>query len=674
MPGAIPAALIPLPKRIAVGDKTRVPPADLVVVAPRHRSGASQAAVELVRRRVRHLLGKRPRFQAHQKRITRPVRIALGTPASNRLVRRAEQQGHITLAGEQLGPEAYQITYHQDPDKKTLTFFLVGNTDPGVYYAAQTFVHALTARDGSLSIPLLEVTDWPDFEQRGFLRCETETLDASWWEQTLDTAAGWKLNLAVVHLPADVLGAALESDVRASRRAKRTLTRLTQLADERAMAMVPCVSDLSAAFADALGRTRPGGVVTPGATGAPGEPRRADLAQVGVRDDVVEALIQLVDRLQLRQLGIGLSEHGYGRTVEPNRVQFQNEATVIGCVYEGLQKRSPPCDLHVMLSPGSRPYTREVLDALPKSIKFVDCGGQIAYRIGTGQAVRPAVAEMAQRGYWLTLTPAWGRLAWGGLLVPAAGTIRARLHEAETADLKGVVAEASFLDQYLYNLAAGAEWLWNLDGRSPRELYQAHAAAQGLGSAEAGADYLEQMEHAAQTILRANEPTCGSVHLSDRSLVASALARAQRLGLGEGDQDGVDEWFLGELPDRLLGPLEQATQACQSAMKLARRLRSKRLLYEAESLKLVAQVYHAAFWVLYVIGRECLPDRGERPWTSWEAEVRRSLRGLKRYLIALPKSRRRASAGNTAFDDDLKRLRSTVDQFHELMEAGLISV
>lgn len=50
MPEPTPNALIPLPKRMALGEWLDVPPDQLVVVVPRHRTGTSHAAVDLVRR------------------------------------------------------------------------------------------------------------------------------------------------------------------------------------------------------------------------------------------------------------------------------------------------------------------------------------------------------------------------------------------------------------------------------------------------------------------------------------------------------------------------------------------------------------------------------------------------------------------------------------------------
>ena len=170
--------VIPLPKQASIPSKRVVPSRAVTVRLGRAAGEVERHAAERLRavlRQPRDAAPARARFEIH-----------LGVCDGRGRLDGTTVPGADALAACPNKGQAYVIAPLGD-DRVAL----VGLDPRGVYYAAKTFgqLVAPTVADGKVAIPLAQVTDWPDLEERGI-----------WWfnpnfpDAELDWYAGVKLN------------------------------------------------------------------------------------------------------------------------------------------------------------------------------------------------------------------------------------------------------------------------------------------------------------------------------------------------------------------------------------------------------------------------------------------------------------------------------------------------
>jgi len=156
--------VIPLPKEIKIEEKVTLPK-DQVSIVVNGKTGLEEEAAVREMEKIFGKTGPDGSFQIIIGRLERDGKVAgikiPGAEELNRLPNR-EQSYLIYPAGDE-------------------RIVLTGLSVPGVFYAALTLRQLLegSVSGNTVSIPLAEVTDWPDIPRRGFFNSEISFTPAS---------------------------------------------------------------------------------------------------------------------------------------------------------------------------------------------------------------------------------------------------------------------------------------------------------------------------------------------------------------------------------------------------------------------------------------------------------------------------------------------------------------
>ncbi|MEA3400750.1 MAG: glycoside hydrolase family 20 zincin-like fold domain-containing protein [Armatimonadota bacterium] len=573
--------LLPLPQQIAIPRAVTLPADEVrLVLADDAGETEGQAAAEL-----------RELFQAQ-------VGVDLDEGGFTLLLGVCDEQGRLggrTVPSAQRlreVPNAEQAYVIQPLDEDTLA---LGALDPrGVYYAARTLCQLLEGRfaDGGVTIPLAEVVDWPDIEERGEWGGSAGS-DIEWM-------AEHKLNLVERHA-----GLSFTDDGAPVAELDEDRLRAARL---RALNLVPIIHHL-----DYLGRT---GIFEhyPEVEGEGEE--RADVggspAPLCFHEPQTKQIIggwmrELAAMEGVTDIQVWLSEwHGHctceqcQQAAEQGLPQHALEAKVVGEILQEMRDEGIDIDARVLLTQGSFPVNEEVLAAAPPEL-------DISYYCGAGRPlstynssrepmIYPLMQRYAAEGNWLGVYPQF--TASFALVCPWSGPQFMKYRMTEFAE-KGIDSVCGYTvpnnQLHEFNVLAAAEWGWNVDGRSPREFAIAWATRKGVEDAEAVGEWAELLGPITWN-LYGSPHGCGN-HLALLRQAAALIQNGTAPELGEGiwryydsveqlDEDLHDVAEARRIAERLDVPeLVHDTRFAQSNAILARRI------YEVAELVAAGEVF-----------------------------------------------------------------------------------
>lgn len=140
--------VVPLPKQVAITGRAVVTPEQVRIVT----ADAAPPLVAQAARELRECLGPPPDGPATQSPVF-TITLELGGPDAQ------------ALANLKNADQAYRIV----PDERSSVLRCVARKPRGLYYATKTLQQLIRARAeaSQVSIPICEVTDWPDIGERG---------------------------------------------------------------------------------------------------------------------------------------------------------------------------------------------------------------------------------------------------------------------------------------------------------------------------------------------------------------------------------------------------------------------------------------------------------------------------------------------------------------------------
>jgi len=464
---------LPLPKQIAIAEKVTLHPSEVGVRLRREAGPAEETAAAQLEALFVERAGVEPRGNG--------FRIVIGVCDEAGSVRGRE--GVIDPARLRRLPNAEQAYAIVPWREDELVLTALG--EAGVYYAVQTLRQLLeaTLSEESVEIPIVEVLDWPDLEERGEWGGSV-VRDIEWM-------AAHKMNLIESHMQAKVLedGSVEVSMANAEmfRRGRDNalnaapiITHLDHLLGVGAYAVYP---QLIGQGYD-LNNPVSGSLIAPCAS----QPEFIDLLAEWM--DTLSSIEGVTD------ISVWLSEcrvqcecadcQEYG--------QYALEAKSIVEAFRRNQPKHPEIDMRILLTQGSYDTNAEVLAEIPPEVGVTYYDGGRTYDSSREEMIYPLLEEFAAGGGWLgcypQLTAAWR------IVCPWTGPqfIHYRVNEFVDDGLQCLCGYATPDNRcYEFNVLAAAEWSWNAKGRSPREFAAAWATRTGLAEPDAVAEWALRM-------------------------------------------------------------------------------------------------------------------------------------------------------------------------------------
>ncbi|NOY79491.1 MAG: hypothetical protein GXP31_00660 [Kiritimatiellaeota bacterium] len=538
--------VIPLPKRIDVRRQVTLRAADVGV---RLRAGAGDienTAANELRELFRENAGRPPTGKKFV------VLMGVATPDG-----RLEEMRIPEVARLKRLPNSDQAYLIRPVGRDRLV--LTALTPQGVYYAAQTLRQLIDSRfeDGSVTLPLVSVTDWPDLAERGE------------WGGSADKDIVWmahlKMNLVESHARLGLTPAGKGTAHADPARIQRG--RL------HALKVVPIITHL-----DQLGRTgvyerfpelkgKGPSAVNPSSSAvqAPccSQPELGDLLADWMRD--------LSAQRDVTDVCAWLSENRVACSCDRCRAtglpQHALEARCLVRAWKQVSNQHPNLRLRILLTQGSYAGNSKVLAEVPPEVGITYYDGGRTYDSSRDPMIYPLLEDYAAKGGWLgcypQLTASWRIVCpWS-----APQFIRFRMTEFVDKGLACLCGYATPNNRlYEFNVTAAAEWAWNAHGRDEREFALAYFTRKGVKDPAAAADWAVMLGPVGWDVYgsRAYNAFFGEA--------AAMIAGRRRAGLGK----GMYRYF--PTVDRIENDLE----VCRRAATIARRLEDPLILLETK--------------------------------------------------------------------------------------------
>ena len=506
----------------------------------------------------------------------------------------------ISMGLVESGPDAERLkglpncrqAYTIRPDGRRLV--LAALSERGITYAAQTLRQLLEPNlsPDSIRIPLVSVTDWPDLDERGMWNFPTP-------EEWIPWMASMKLNYGKMD------STELSTVVRGKPNSARIDRGLLEEARLLGFNYVPLITHLNFLHDRGLFRAYPelagkgdGALAGRYFAHKEGNQHRAPCASNPLLVDILEEWMADI-------AGQGASEVGCWLTERPAQCecddctalgQFVLEARAFVNAWKRIRPRFPEFDLRIFLSTTTSQRDYRVLAELPPEVKVGRaCAAEMerVLHLPRDLTANPLLDYHASQGRWIASydvpVNANGRVETPEFKVPQSSPHRIRdyvghLIRRQYSGAFGMMAWATMGRETCgYNVAALAEYSWNLKGRSEREFAVAWATREGYVDVEAFADWSERLGPVAFDVYDSDFPVCYSW-----GKAVEMVRGKQRPYLGE----GMFRYYENE------HAFDEKVDACRRAIQIASGFESPDCVNETRVVmtyvELARGVYHVA--------------------------------------------------------------------------------
>ena len=459
---------IPLPKEIKIEQQVTVPASEVAITLRDDADALERNAA----RKLRTLLRDRAGVDTVE-RIS--FEILLGV---------CDEQGRL---GDVTVPDTARL--QELPNREQAYLIRPVGTDRlvltaldsrGVFYAALTLRQLLESRfrGGSVTIPLTNVTDWPDMSERGEWG-QSSTRDVEWF-------AEHKMNLVEFHTPHEV-----DKDGVSVTAINQGLLRRGRL---NAVKTVPIISHLNGmarrgvytAFPDLRGQgdtARHRGSTDNWAPCA-SNPKLLEIVAGWMRGYAAAGVRDICCWLS-ESKGVYCSCEACSKAGA-----YALETRAFVKAWQQARSDYPDLRIRVLLTQGSYSMNDKVLAEIPPEVGVTYYDGGRTYDSSRDPMIYPLLEEYAAGGRWLgcypQLTPSWRIVSpWS-----CPQFVKYRMTEfvdKGLASLGGYVVPDNRL--FDFNVIAAAEWSWNAHGRDEREFALAWATRKAMPQPDAVADW-----------------------------------------------------------------------------------------------------------------------------------------------------------------------------------------
>lgn len=455
----------------------------------------------------------------------------------------------------------------------------------GVFYAARTLCQLIESHfEGDrVSLPLAEVLDWPDLEERGEWGGSAES-DIVW-------LAKYKMNLIETHVKLKVSEDGkgfVEAD-----------TERIELGRRHALKVVPIITHL-----DHLRRTGLYDVypeLKGKGDGAVDDAHPSLCAPCASNPKFFQVLADwmgdLAGQRGVTDVCAWLSEHhircGCERCSKVGQYALEARGLVKG--WRKARETHPGLRLRILLTQGSYTTNDKVIAECPPEVGVTYYDGGRTYNSSRDPMIYPVLEDFAGQGRWLgcypQLTASWRIVCpWS-----APQFIQYRMQEFVDKKLHCLCGYAT-PDNRLYelNVLAAAEWAWNAHGRSPEEFALAWATRRGLSDPEAAARWAVMLGPVGWDVYGSGIPY---PHLFDTAAAMVARRAAPKWG------SGMFRYF----PDAQ--HLDNDLATCDEALRIAQKLGEPELIGETASIQGYVHMLGALYGIANAYHGDAGPDR-----------------------------------------------------------------
>ncbi len=620
---------VPLPKEIDITAKVRVPADEVTIVASDASDHLVKQAITELRAGLGHKATDTPRTASFT------ILLQLGGPETE------------SLAKLRNSDQACRII----PDGATLK--LIAAAPPGLYYAAKTMRQLMrpTLAGGSVDIPIMTMTDWPDMEDRG--TWGTENYDHLEW------MSDRKMNIVE-----QISSVGVNDDGRGWGQHKGGREAMSTLGPKIGVKPVPAILHLEQVAGKGVFQHYPQ---------LKGQGECKEGAICYSRPEFVNVLADWIVSLRnlpgVEEVDVWMAENMAGQKgCQCDKCKKEDrsvlEARVINAAFEQAKKRvNGRLGLRILTSEETEGANREVFDTLLPEIKIWYYHSLLTYTAGETPMLRPYLEEYARKGRWIGVCPNIVPIVHFAQPFTGPHFIHYRMNEFVDKQMSGLIGYATPRMYYQYFLVeAAAEWSWNAKGRTPREFAASYAVRQGLKDPEKYADWVDVISPVAWDIYGSDWPN-GELRESTPPRVAV------RLRNGELGELGTDLWGVYRSPWSDIKTVEQLNgnvAKAERAVKMARDLG----IPACELESLIVQGYIRSLKALWEL-RQIVGKNGIAPGKKDEARkyFRMYADGLEQAIDNLPKWEHGLpmyKAGENFTERPIKVCTEAIDQMKKL--------
>ncbi len=379
--------------------------------------------------------------------------------------------------------------------------------EKGLYYGAQTLRQLLSAgifTNGSVRIPLAEVTDWPDMEERGIWNAA----------RAVPFLAGLKLNFMTYMC-------GHEASSNAWHRPKVDPTMMDLLRRHAMVERVQMIHHLN--YFDRLFgiyKAHPELMGQGAAAVCEGEQYKYSKRDIPVIcasqplwKTIIADMLAALGEQGAPEVSVWLSEFKGQCQCPQCRDSSQTllESRLVADAWSSIRGKYPDMILRIFYSQGDgSPATDQALRELPPEV-----------RIERVYSIYKPFLDAAQRGQWVLSFSGYDCIAGPDNSFRTPERIIPRITNGYAAKLKGVLScsyhyygEGMLPPEYYrqvhgFPASALAEWSWNVNGRTPRQFTEAWAARAGYAEPARFADWMEAISRLKTALEKPRQPGAG---------------------------------------------------------------------------------------------------------------------------------------------------------------------
>lgn len=563
--------LLPRPQEIRIADSVRCKPSE-VGIALRDQAGPieQQGAAEL-----EALFVEKGRAKPDGRSFTIDIGVAAATSAAM-----------ARLKGLHNKAQAYLIE-PQGRDRLVLT----SADERGVYYACQTLIQLLEpemSRD-QVHIPLAEVMDWPDMDERGL------------WN--FPEPEAWIPWLAALKLNYGKMASTQLDPIERGRRNRATIDcELLEAARRRAFNYLPYILHLNFLHDCGLFRAYPelAGKGDGALTGRyfahkAGNQHRVPCASQPLLVQILQEWMEDIAEQGAGEISCWLSERpGQCGCLECTAVgQFVLEARAFVAAWRRAQTHYPDLQIRIFLSTTTTERDYRVLDELPPAVKIERaCATELERVLHRPRDLmaNPLLDHYAAEGRWIASydvpIAANGRVDTPEFKVPQRSAHRVRDYIGQLvrrgySGAYGMMAWGGPERQICsFNIHALAEWAWNSRGRDEAEFAVAWARREGY--AQPVAEWAALMGPVEFDVYDSDFPICYSW-----GRAAAMVQQRQRPYLGE----GMFRYYL------TAEDFDAKAAVCDRALAMVQDLGEADLAHETQVVRSYVELARGVYWV-----------------------------------------------------------------------------
>lgn len=584
--------VIPLPHEITITKKAAVSSANLSIKPADPENPQVLHAAEMLRKGVQEISGVQPEG--------RSFTILLGILEDGR-INGINIPGTNRLADLPNSDQAYIITPSGDD-----TIILAAQTGTGVYYAAATLLQLMepfTDRN-AVTIPLADIVDWPDIEERGLWNFA----DPPEWIPWLSSI---KLNYGKM---VDVKHQTIERG-----QPNRTTINRELMDSARLTGFNYCPFIMHYNFLHAYGLFRAYPEVAGVGDGAlsgryfahkAGNEHRVPNASHPFFTQLLTEWMMDIASQGAGEVSCWLSERPAESGDEKTSTvgQFVMEARATVAAWREVRRHYPDFKIRLFISTTSNERYWRVLAEAPPEVKLERCCATWVERVTIEPRDlyrNPLFDHYAEEGRWIASYDvplgAYGRVDTPEFKVPCSSPHRIHdfvrdLVHRQYSGAYGMMAWANSMqsggngrETYGFNINALAEWSWNIDGRTPREFAVAWATREGYADPDAVGEWAEIMGPVEYDIYDSEYPICYSW-----GQFSEMVATRKRPYLGE----GLFRYY------RTPEAFDEKIATCDRAGKIAASFDDPYLANETE----IARTYVMLAHQIYLIAEKIATD------------------------------------------------------------------